>query len=78
MIPTLIAIMNLSTVAIMWFGGLRVDSGAMPIGNLTAFLTYIMQILFSVMMADYHVRHGPARGRVGRADPGGARHASRR
>jgi ATP-binding cassette subfamily B protein len=35
----------------MWFGGLRIASGAMPIGNLTAFLTYIMQILMSVMMA---------------------------
>jgi ATP-binding cassette subfamily B protein len=35
----------------MWFGGLRIESGAMPIGNLTAFLTYIMQILMSVMMA---------------------------
>jgi ATP-binding cassette subfamily B multidrug efflux pump len=36
---------------VMWFGGLRIESGAMPIGNLTAFLTYIIQILFSVMMA---------------------------
>ena len=51
MIPSLLAIMNLSTVAIMWFGGKRVASGAMPIGNLIAFLTYVMQILFSVMMA---------------------------
>ncbi|PKQ16464.1 MAG: multidrug ABC transporter ATP-binding protein [Actinobacteria bacterium HGW-Actinobacteria-7] len=51
MIPALMAIFNLSTVAIMWFGGLRVDHGGMPIGNLTAFLTYIMQILMSVMMA---------------------------
>jgi ATP-binding cassette subfamily B protein len=51
MIPFLFGIMNLSTVAIVWFGGLRVDSGAMPIGNLTAFLQYVMQILFSVMMA---------------------------
>ena len=51
MMPTLMAIFNLSLVAAMWFGGLRVESGAMPIGNLTAFLTYIMQILMSVMMA---------------------------
>jgi ATP-binding cassette subfamily B protein len=35
----------------MWFGTLRVDSGQMPIGNLTAFLQYLMQILFSVLMA---------------------------
>ncbi len=51
MIPSLFLIMNLSTVAIMWFGGLRINSGAMPIGNLMAFLQYVMQILFSVMMA---------------------------
>jgi ATP-binding cassette subfamily B protein len=51
MIPALFGIMNLSSVAIMWFGGLRVASGAMPIGNLTAFLTYIALILMSVMMA---------------------------
>jgi len=51
MIPALMAIMNLSTVAIMWFGAMRVDSLDMPIGNLTAFLQYIMQILFAIMMA---------------------------
>ena len=51
MLPTLMLIMNMATVAIIWFGGVRIDSGAMPIGNLTAFLTYAMQILFSVMMA---------------------------
>lgn len=51
MFPSLFAILNLSTVAIMYFGGLRVASGAMPIGNLTAFLTYVMQILISVLMA---------------------------
>ena len=51
MMPALMLIFNLSTVAIMWFGGLRVASGEMPIGNLTAFLTYIMQILMAVMMA---------------------------
>jgi ATP-binding cassette subfamily B multidrug efflux pump len=51
MIPALFAILNLSTVAIMWFGGLRIDAGQMPIGNLIAFIQYVMQILFSVMMA---------------------------
>ena len=50
-IPVMTAILNLSTVAVMWFGALRVNSGEMPIGNLTAFLQYIMQILFSVLMA---------------------------
>ena len=51
MIPVLFGILNLATVAVIWFGGIRIASGAMPIGNLTAFLTYIMQILMSVMMA---------------------------
>jgi ATP-binding cassette, subfamily B, multidrug efflux pump len=51
MIPGLFGILNMTTVAVIWFGGLRIASGAMPIGNLTAFLTYIMQILMSVMMA---------------------------
>ncbi len=51
MIPSLFLIMNLSSVAIMWFGGLRINNGDMPIGNLMAFLQYVMQILFSVMMA---------------------------
>ncbi|HMJ80736.1 MAG TPA: ABC transporter ATP-binding protein, partial [Candidatus Dormibacteraeota bacterium] len=51
MIPTVMVIFNLSTVAILWFGSLRVDSGALEIGNLMAFLQYVMQILFAVMMA---------------------------
>lgn len=50
-IPSLMIIMNISTIAIIWFGGHRIDSGAMPIGNLTAFLTYIMEIMMSVMIA---------------------------
>ena len=51
MIPTVTVIMNLSTVAIMWFGGRQIADGDMPIGDLTAFLTYVIQILFSVLMA---------------------------
>ena len=51
MMPSLMLIMNLSGVAVIWFGGQRVDAGEMPIGNLTAFLAYIIQILMSVMMA---------------------------
>jgi ATP-binding cassette subfamily B protein len=49
--PVMMAIFNISSVAVMWFGADRVGSGAMPIGNLTAFLTYLMQILMSVLMA---------------------------
>ncbi|HUY46380.1 MAG TPA: ATP-binding cassette domain-containing protein [Streptosporangiaceae bacterium] len=41
----------LSSVAVIWFGGRLVSEGSMPIGNLTAFLTYIMQMLIAVMMA---------------------------
>src|SRR5438445_7336986 len=53
--PALLGIMNLSTVAILWFGASLVDRGDMPIGNLTAFLQYIMQILFAVMTAVFMV-----------------------
>ena len=49
--PALMALMNLTTVAVLWFGGHLVDSGQMPIGNVTAFMQYILQILMSVMMA---------------------------
>lgn len=51
MFPSLILLLNLSSVAVIWFGGKLVDSGQMPIGDLTAFLAYIMQLLLSVMMA---------------------------
>jgi len=51
MMPILTLILNLSTVAIMWFGGIQVADHGMPIGDLTAFLTYIVQILLAVLMA---------------------------
>jgi len=51
MFPALTFILNLSSIAVIWFGAKLIDTGAMPIGNLTAFLSYIMQILMSVMMA---------------------------
>jgi ATP-binding cassette subfamily B protein len=50
-LPIMMVILNLSSVAVVWFGGRLVSEGSMPIGNLTAFLTYILQILLSVMMA---------------------------
>lgn len=59
MMPALLFIFNLSTVAIMYFGGLRIDSGAMPIGNLTAFIAYVMQILIAVMMSTMLVAQFP-------------------
>jgi ATP-binding cassette subfamily B protein len=51
LMPTVMLIVNLSTVAVMWFGSFQVGHGQMPVGDLTAFLTYLMQILFSVLMA---------------------------
>ena len=50
-IPSLLIIMNMATIAIIWFGGHRIESGAMAIGNLTAFLTYIMEIMIAVTLA---------------------------
>ena len=51
MMPSLMLVFNLSAVAVVWFGGGLIGEAEMPIGDLTAFLSYIMQILFSVMMA---------------------------
>lgn len=51
--PIVMLVLNLSSVAVLWFGGLRVDSGAMEIGSLTAFITYLLQILMAVMMATF-------------------------
>ncbi len=51
LMPALMLVMNLSSVAVVWFGGHRVAAGEMPVGNLMAFLAYLMQVLFSVMMA---------------------------
>ncbi len=51
MFPVVILVLNVASVAVLWFGGQRIDSGNMQIGSLTAFLTYLVQILMSVMMA---------------------------
>jgi len=53
MFPVVMLVMNVSTVAIIWFGGFQVDSGDAQIGTLFAFLSYMMQILMSVMMATF-------------------------
>ncbi len=53
MFPLVMLVMNTSSVAVLWFGGHRIDSGAMQIGALPAFLTYLMQILMAVMMATF-------------------------
>ena len=49
--PAVMFIINASSIAIVWFGGKLIDSGTLEIGSMTAFLSYVMQILFSVMMA---------------------------
>lgn len=51
MFPSLLMVMNLSTVAVIWFGAHLINQGTMQIGNLIAFINYIMQILMAVMMA---------------------------
>ncbi|MEV8095502.1 ABC transporter ATP-binding protein [Kitasatospora sp. NPDC085879] len=53
MFPTVMSVVNISSVAVLWFGAHRIDSGSMQIGALTAFLSYLMQILMSVMMATF-------------------------
>ncbi|KQY56810.1 ABC transporter ATP-binding protein [Nocardioides sp. Root140] len=53
MFPLVMLIVNVSSVAVLWFGGHRVDSGQMEVGALTAFLSYLMQILMSVMMGTF-------------------------
>ena len=52
MFPIVLLVINVSSVAVLWFGGHRVESG-LQIGALTAFLAYLMQILFAVMMATF-------------------------
>ncbi len=51
--PIVMLVFNASTVAVLWFGAHRVDGGQMQIGQLTAFMSYLMQILMSVMMATF-------------------------
>lgn len=51
MIPLIFFLVNMSNIAIMWFGGKRIDSGEMQIGSLQAFIQYLMIILMGIMMA---------------------------
>lgn len=53
MFPAIGMILHLSTAAVLWFGGQRVDSGDMQVGSLTAFLQYLLQILMAVMMGTF-------------------------
>lgn len=51
--PVITIILNVSSVAVLWFGASRVESGEMQIGSLLAFMAYLTQILFAVMMATF-------------------------
>lgn len=51
LMPVMMLVMNLTVVAIIWFGGIRIDNGGMEIGDLMAFIQYVMQIMFALVMA---------------------------
>ncbi|MDX3384072.1 ABC transporter ATP-binding protein [Streptomyces niveiscabiei] len=53
MFPIVMTVVNLSSIAVVWFGAHRIDGGEMQIGDLTAFLAYLMQIVMAVMMATF-------------------------
>ena len=53
MFPIVMLVLNASSVAVIWFGGQRIDAGQMQVGSLTAFLSYLVQILMSIMMATF-------------------------
>jgi ATP-binding cassette subfamily B multidrug efflux pump len=53
MFPVIMIVLNVSSVAVIWFGAFRIESGSMQVGTLIAFLTYLMQILMAVMMATF-------------------------
>lgn len=50
LMPVILLVMNFTSIAIIWFGGIRIDNGDMQVGSLMAFLQYAMQIMFSVLM----------------------------
>jgi len=50
LMPVLMLIFNLTTICILWFGGKRIDTGDMQVGSLLAFIQYIMQMMFSILM----------------------------
>ena len=53
MFPVVLLVLNVSSVAVLWFGAQRIDSGQMQVGALTAFLSYLLQILMAIMMATF-------------------------
>ncbi|TFD05633.1 MULTISPECIES: ABC transporter ATP-binding protein [unclassified Cryobacterium] len=53
MFPIVMLVLNVSSVAVIWFGAFRIEDGSMQVGTLIAFLSYLMQILMAVMMATF-------------------------
>jgi len=53
MFPIVLLVLNVSSVAVVWFGAFRIEAGLMQVGALTAFLTYLIQILMAVLMATF-------------------------
>jgi len=53
MFPVVMLVLNVSSVAVLWFGSFRIDAGDMQVGSLIAFLSYLIQILMAVMMATF-------------------------
>jgi ATP-binding cassette subfamily B multidrug efflux pump len=53
MFPAVMLVLNVSSVAVLWFGGHRIAEGSLQVGEMTAFLSYLMQILIAVMMATF-------------------------
>lgn len=51
MMPIMMLVMNLTVVGVIWFGGIRIDSGGMQIGDLMAYIQYVMMIMFALVMA---------------------------
>ncbi|QQZ09679.1 ABC transporter ATP-binding protein [Heyndrickxia vini] len=51
LMPVMMLVMNLTVVGVIWFGGIRIDNGAMQVGDLMAFIQYVMQIMFALVMA---------------------------
>ncbi len=50
LMPTIMLIMSLTSISILWFGGIRISDGAMELGSLAAFIQYAFQIMFSMVM----------------------------
>ncbi len=74
MLPVTTLVINISSVALIWFGGMRIDDGQMQVGSLIAFLSYFMQILMAVLLATFILDPPPAGIGVRGTDHRGAVH----